>query len=493
MYSRPNILVVMTDQQRGDTALPGHPLNLPHLNRFAEQGLRFTSAWCPSPHCCPSRNTFFTGLYPSEHGVWNNVLVEQALQRTLRPGVRMWSEDLAEAGYDLHFAGKWHVSAMEHPKDRGWQELADVSETSQAESSTRWSLYTDLAANGHDTRRSPGQILRPGWPPIQVYGTMADDAIDRDDLRVKAAIDCLSDKRNSPTPWGLYVGLSAPHDPYFARREFLDRVPENPPLPPSFGDSLEGRPGIYRRLREQIFGQLPEQEWRQVIRHYWACCLQIDDAFGRILAALEATGQADNTLVVFCSDHGDYLGDHGLLCKGIPCFTGAYHIPAVVRWPKGIRQPGRTVSELVSLADFAPTFLEVAGVKSPGPTTGRSLMPFLRAEPAPVDWRDAVFTQCNGVELYYTQRSVRTKDWVYVYNGFDLDELYDLNRDPHQTHNLASDPTFTPIVQALCGRMWRFARETHDTIINPYWTVGLAPFGPATAFSDQPTRSPAPA
>src|SRR5512141_2604637 len=106
---RPNILIFMTDHQRADTVLPEHPALTPVLDRFGRDAVTFTNAFCPSPHCCPSRATFFTGLYPSRHGVWNNVLNEQAINSGLRDGVRLWSEDLAAAGYDLHFCGKWHV------------------------------------------------------------------------------------------------------------------------------------------------------------------------------------------------------------------------------------------------------------------------------------------------------------------------------------------------------------------------------------------------
>jgi arylsulfatase A-like enzyme len=110
-------------------------------------------------------------------------------------------------------------------------------------------------------------------------------------------------------------------------------------------------------------------------------------------------------------------------------------------------------------------------------------MPFLRNQ-QPAGWRDAVHTQCNGVELYYTQRSVTTRDWKYVYNGFDHDELYDLRADPHEMRNLARhpDPAHRAVIRQMCQRMWRFAHDHDDTAINPYITVGLAPFGPAEAF-----------
>ena len=115
--------------------------------------------------------------------------------------------------------------------------------------------------------------------------------------------------------------------------------------------------------------------------------------------------------------------------------------------------------------------------------TGGSLLPFLRGEEPPA-WPDEVHTQCNGVELYYTQRSVTTRSFKYVFNGFDQDELYDLRVDPEQMENLADDPRYKSTKREMCGRMWRFARRENDAAINPYITVGLAPYGPAEAFRE---------
>jgi len=232
----------------------------------------------------------------------------------------------------------------------------------------------------------------------------------------------------------------------------------------------------------------------------------LDAMFGEVLQALAATGQQDNTMVIFTSDHGEYCGAHGLYCKGVPAFREAYNVPFVVRWPRGISHPGREQGEFISLADFAPTFLELAGCEAPADLTGRSLLPFLQGR-APRDWRDEIQFQMNGVELYYSQRTVRTKKWRYTYNGFDFDELYDLEHDPHETVNLADPhrypqpklhrgetatsggfrpwPHLTPELEQvrddLLRRIWRFNRAEDDMLCNPYATVALAPKGPADA------------
>ena len=478
---RPNILIFMTDHQRADTVLPEHPCVTPNLTVFARDGLIFTNAFCPSPHCCPARATFHSGLYPSRHGVWNNICNDQALSRGLKPGVKLFSENLAEAGYRLMWSGKWHVSVDQTPADRGWEERF-VSAAAGTRHGPVWDQYREIASRPEPTRRGEGEILRPGYGTYRLYGSAGEKPNAHDERAVTEGIRALHELPGSKTPWAMFVGVAGPHDPYVVPQEFLDRYdPDKVPLPESYEDTLADKPRIYKRMRDMRFGHLSEREVRQGIRHFWAYCSYLDDLFGKLLAALEASGQADDTLVLYCSDHGDYCGDHGLFAKGIPCFRGAYNVPAVVRWPAGLVNPGRRVDGLVSLADFAPTFIELAGRPVDRELTGASLVGFLRDE-APPDWRDEIHTQCNGVELYYTQRSVATATHKYVFNGFDVDELYDLRADPHEMHNLADDPACEPVKRELVRRMWRFALREQDAAINNYITVALAPYGPAEAF-----------
>jgi len=480
--SRPNILIVMTDHQRGDTALSEHPAVTPNLTRLAEAGVTFARTYCPSPHCSPARAAFHTGLYPSRSGVWNNVCNGQRLSWGLNEGVRCWSQDLAEAGYRMHWTGKWHVSGVEWPRDRGWIEHGVVAKPGEHHGPT-WEKLREKTPGPGEYERGAGEIIRPGYGKYHLY-RRDDDCRVHDARAIEKAVALLAEVAAGAAPWCLWVGLTGPHDPYDVPQKFLDLYdPDEVPLPPSFSDALEDKPRIYQRTRRQIWGQLSEREYREAIRHFWAYCSWLDDLFGRLMDALAESGQAENTLVVYTSDHGDYCGDHGLFAKGIPCFQGAYHVPAIIRWPAGVADPGRRVDELVSLADFHPTFLELAGVESDQRPSGASLAPFLRGE-TPDDWRTDICTQCNGVELYYTQRSIMTDEWKYVFNGFDFDELYHLAEDPHEMKNLADDPAYEDVKKDLSIRMWRFACREDDSAINSYITVGLAPYGPGLVFWD---------
>ena len=495
---QPNILIFMTDQEQGDVSLPGHPALMPNARRLAAEGVQFTRARCPTTHCCPSRATFMTGVYPSRHGIYNNVATPTAIHFGLNPGLTTFSEALRRGGYQMAYAGKWHVSNEEGPSDRGWDELYVTANKGayMHRSFDQWRQQTSPRASDRasdrtpETERRPGEIVRPGWGNVQLYDTFATDPAqaprgyeETDDFRVvESALDHLPKLALGREPWCLYVGPLGPHDPYVVPEQFARLYdPRNVPLPASFADALEDKPRVYQRVRRQYWDQLSEDEVRDAIAHYWAYCSMEDALFGLVLDALDATGQAEDTLVLRTSDHGDYCAAHGLWAKGVPSFREGYSIPFVVRWPAGIANPGREVDDFVTLADFAPTALDVAGLPIPADWHGSSVRPFL-ADERPAGWTDAFFTQFNGVELYYSQRSVTTRDYKYVYNGFDFDELYDLRVDPSEMVNLSDRPEYAEVKRNLVRRMWEFGYRTGDEMMfNQYMTVALAPFGPAEA------------
>ncbi len=487
MKAPPNFLIFMTDQQRADTAPPFRGAQMPALERFARESLAFSAAYTVSPHCCPSRASFFTGQLPTRHGVWNNVGVPNALSRGPRPGTRFFSDALLEAGYRLDFSGKWHVSAECRPEASGWnvparqrgrEMAAPRAETARAV----WEAYRKLAAQPGGAPRKPGEIQRPGYPPYTHYGETENPFGDGD--VVADALATFAERGSGSQPWCQFVGTLGPHDPYKVPRAFLDRYPAGSVrLPANFEDAMAEAPALYRRMR-RVFAALPPEEHAEALRHYLALCSYEDFLFGQVLEALERSGQAENTVVLYCSDHGDYAGEHGLWTKGLPAYESAYHIPLLIRWPAGLQRPGEVCDRFVSLTDLAPTFLELAGCAPQPALDGRSLAPFLRGED-PADWRRESLRMSNGNELYGIQRSLRTERWKLVFNGFDEDELYDLATDPGETRNRAADPACAPIRRELYSRLWSQLAAAEDDCTNGYIAVGLAEYGPGVAFGGQ--------
>lgn len=517
----PNVLIFMPDQQNGETILPGSPVHRPNMERFLERAVAFTAAHCPAPHCCPSRASFMSGLYPSEHGVFNNVTTDTAIHPNPFPGTPYWGLWLKSAGYNMGYSGKLHVGRDVTPETCGFENLCDLEQgslkASDLNKAHQWKRSRSEESN--PATRKPGEILRPDWTNAQLYRTLPDNGPKGyeglDDYRiVQSGIAAMKRMATSTKPWCLMISNSSGHDPYDVPKRFVDLYElDKVELPASFKDTMDDKPRVYQRQRYQNWSQLSDRETRDALRHYYAKCTMQDAMFGEILQALDETGQRDNTIVIYVSDHGDYRAAHGLWMKGVPSFREAYHIPAVVSWPKGVKRPGRQVDAFVDQVDWAPTILDACGVVTKKKISGMSLVPWLRDE-TPPNWRTATCTQMNGVELYYTQRITMTKNWKYVYNGFDYDELYDLKSDPHEMENLAfpdlvakrdavlgsgglrsdGQVPWPPLAdhlatarKELLTQMWTFAAEHHDIIFNPYGTVALAPFGPGLgAVPDKP-------
>lgn len=503
---RPNIVIFMTDQQRGATVLAGDPLKArtPRLDRLRERGVTFSQCFTVSPHCCPSRTSFFTGRYPSEHGVWNNVNVANALSREPRADVPFWSRDLQAARYQLGFAGKWHLSNTRNPASYDWRECmvtacADSEPGASIESQRVRALLSDTqdlkdsADSSADHTRAEGEIVRPGYPRYIHYGTAEDPF--RDAEVVASASEFIRDADHDQ-PWLLYVGTLGPHDPYIAPQRFLEQYAlDDIQLPENFNDPMTDKPGLYRRTRER-FDQLTEDEQRDALRHYLALCSYEDELFGRVEDAVESAGELDNTIFIYLSDHGDYAGDHGLWCKGLPSFESAVHFPLIIGG-EPLDHRGTVVNTLTSIVDLAPTIMELCGLDA-REFSGRSLVSDVDGRQT--DPRREIFLQSNGNEAYGIQRTIVTDDWKLVMNYFDHDELYDRRTDPAELHNLLHGPSperrlgigpldtipeqLRPIVQDLYRRLWSFGLDHGDDLTNTYIMTALAPFGPMISHAD---------
>lgn len=466
----------MPDQMQAQVTLPGYPCRMPNVERLASEGVSFTHAYPPMAHCCPARASFMTGLYPSQHGVFNNVSNDQAIRTSLNDDVEMFSEKLRDAGYRMYYSGKWHVSSEETPKDRGWSEL--WLKEPKLDRGSRREAFRQAKPEKNASEREPGEIIRPGWPAYRLYGTSKSAYNETKDYQVvHAAIEQLDRLKHSDEPWCMYIGPTAPHDPFIVPEKYAGMYnPSEVPLPPNYHDSMADKPGIYRRMKE-VFSQLTEDEVRQSIAHYWGFCTMVDDLFGEVLQALERNSQLDNTVVMFVSDHGEHAGAHGLYCKGISTFDEGYRVPFIVRSPHLNGQSGQVVDEFVTLMDAAPTILELADAEPLGKCSGRSLVPFLNGN-RPEEWRDSLYAQCNGTEIYYISRVVKTKRYKFVYNPADMDELYDLEQDPHELTNIASNPDMESTLKEMYIKMWTNAFESEDNCFVRYIPVSTARYGP---------------
>ncbi len=456
--TRPNILLLCTDQQRFDTlGCYGNPHAIsPTLDHLAQEGTLFEQCYTQNPICSPSRASMLTGQYVHNHGQWTN-------GTTLSEDKVLFSHVLAESGYDCGLIGKLHLSPAfggrteKRLRDgfRFFQWAHDPSQNSPENAYHKWlrAKHPDLyAAATQDDSHSRGlheTTLFDDMPTEAHYTRWAADT----------AIDFLADEREKDKPFFLWVNFFDPHHPFVAPREYLDKFdPARLPAPIARADWKSPKPPAFDAAYAQSyaghargFKEHSEAEIRDIVAAYYAMVNFIDDEVARILAVLDEQGLRENTLVVFASDHGEMLGDHGVLLKGPLLSEGAVRVPLILRWP-GVVPEGERRGELVQLLDLCTTFTAAAGLERMPTDQGMDLLPLARAEPgsagrgwALCEYRNSVYANDYVPPAFCTMLRTGTHKLV-VYHGEPASgiartgELYDLAADPQELHNLWDDP-----------------------------------------------------
>lgn len=464
--SLPNLLFLITDQQQAATVAPGSPCLTPHLDALAARGAQFNRCYAPNPICSPSRASLMTGLLPHSHGMVDVTHAVPPYRAELQPGLSFWPQTLQAAGYRTAYYGKWHVERTNRLDRFGFDEY-DVARYHQ--------LQGLVERTGPMQPR--GVVRQPGYRDFLLYGAV-DEPVEatpewtlyQDGVHFLRAV-----AQRPGQPWALFLSSEAPHDPYIAPRGYYERYnPVTLPPPASFDDGLAGRPAIYRRI-QRVWQELGWAQAAEATACYYALCSLLDELIGGLLAELEALGLAGNTVVVFTSDHGDYLGAHRLFLKGIPAFEEAYRVPLILAGP-GI-PAGRRVDQVASLLDLPMTLTDLL-LGRPFSGQGRSLTPLLAGHAAA--WPNEAYAEMQGQRFAYQQRIVWQENWKYVFNTFDEDELYDLAADPHELRNLAADPGQRDVLEAMARCMWRWVAETGDEnmLKAQYGMFRFAPVGP---------------
>lgn len=453
--TRPNVLVVMSDQQQASTVAPDSACLTPHLDDLAERGVRFDRCYTPSPVCSPARASFMTGQLPHQHGM---VDVEHAVP-TYRAGlvadVPMWSQTLRAAGYHTGYYGKWHVERTYDMDSYGFDRAGAYREPGPDYLAHRAGL--GLAPS--PVVDEPHRIVRqPGYRDLPLYGvTDEPEESTLEYFTVSNALGFLDDAVARDEPWALMVSTKAPHEPYVVPRPYFDLYdPAAIELPATFDDDLGDRPAIYRR-QQSVWAELSADDFRTATACYYALCTMVDAQVGRLLRRIEDSGQLDDTIVVYTSDHGDLMGAHRLLLKGVPAFDEVYRVPLVVSWPNGIAG-SRVVDDLVQSHDIAETLAVLGDATLDAHAV--DLMPLLRGASGAA--RETAVAELHGQRFSYTQRVVWHDTLKYVFNAFDFDELYDLEVDPDERVNRAADPAYRDRLERMTARMWEIASETGD-------------------------------
>jgi arylsulfatase A-like enzyme len=460
--ARPNILHIMTDQQQWATIAGRSGCRTPNIDRLASQGMLFERSYTPSAVCCPARAMLLSGAYHWHNGVYNQVHSPPSVHRDMNADVVLYSQRLRDAGYRLGYTGKWHASYLRTPLNFRFHEIAGVAGC-DPELLKKIDMNPDRVPRiTEPLRTTPQRMMRwPGSEPFAMWGYREGPEESTPEYRVaEMASRMMKRFAKGSQPWHVEVHFVEPHDPYMPLKQYLDRYdPRSIPVPKSFADSFSGKPGLHRRESE-TWGKVTEDDVRQSRAHYYAYTEQLDAQIGRVLKALDETGQADRTLVAFTTDHGDMVGAHRMWIKGWLPYEECYRVPMIVRWP-GHVEAGSRSSKLVQTHDLGHTYVAAAGARSLPFADGASLAP-LFADPRRTDWRDDILCAYYGGEYLYTQRMAITDRFKYVFNGFDYDELYDLERDPEELHNVVADAEYQRFSGDMQARMYELMARFHD-------------------------------
>jgi arylsulfatase A-like enzyme len=469
--NKPNILLIVTDQQQGATVDPDSPCQTPMSDRLAAQGVRFSLGYTPVGLTGPAHASLLTGAYPHMHGNRNNCWGTARIRADILP-MPIYPERLIEAGYTLLNVGDLKASRARAAEDLGFRNLTprEVS-----------------IGSGKAAAINAKIIPRSGWQDYMLYGVFGKDEDQQSDYRkAQLVIDEMPRLAAQDKPWMFRVKLQAPHDSFVPPQKYLDLYKDSPvPLPESFKDNLRDKPNIYRRHYETMWSGLTDEEFRLAREHYFAFASFVDAQIGRIIDGLDASGQADNTLVIVTSDHGDMAAAHKLFLKGVMPYEECYRVPLIVRWPGVVGAAGAVCEEFATWVDLTATMLDAAGAKPLELCVGRSIRPLLEGR-TPADWPQYFYGQCSGAEYYYTQRILRDKRFKFIFNGFDFDELYDLREDPHEMRNLARDSAYQKVKEQMIEQLWAVCLKMEDTIGSKYPTVSLLWPGPSCPDADWP-------
>lgn len=463
MNDRPNILWYCTDQQRFDTigALGNPHVRTPTLDALVRDGVAFTHAYCQSPICTPSRSSFMTGLYPSRlHNTRNG-------NATFPEGTPVITRLIAEAGYDCGLVGKFHL-----------QSAGKRTEPRIDDGFSFWKFShapRDDWEEGHDyadwVRERGGDLdaLRAGEDNVPTEFHQTTWASER-------SIEFIRQERDRP--WLLNVNPYDPHPPFVPPRSYADQFDPADMPGPHLRDSDRAAQEKLADCDFQNKGKwFDAEDGRKAQALYYAMIAQIDDQFARILEALDETGQRDNTVIIFTSDHGESLGDHGLMCKGARFYEGLVRVPLIFSWP-GRFASGTQNDALVELLDLTATLLDLAGVPSPDYVQGQSLLPILRGETTKghrdyvrseyFDALDPHFT--GGTGTFATMHRTKRHKLV-VYHGKGVGELFDLEKDPWEHENLWDDPACSELKSRLIAESF----DAHVLLTTDMGSERIAP------------------
>ncbi|MEK3890038.1 sulfatase-like hydrolase/transferase [Bacillus sp. FSL K6-3431] len=464
LNKQPNIIFILTDQQRIDTlkAYGGKVSKTPNIDRLVEESVVFNNAYASCPVCTPARASLQTGLYPHNHEMRNNTSEPGCKYDALPNSPKLLSNKLKEQNYSIGYTGKWHLGPG--PTEVGYE--GDdfpghgggghtYSQYQEYLNEKRLEVKLENKISGHYKGHWAAEVVSPVETTVEYFLT-------------DQAIHYIDQFRQRSDPFYFQLNFWGPHEPYVAPTKHLDlyRDMDIEPWTNFYEESTTNKPAIHNLKRAK------SNEWKTFepyVKHYFANTSLIDEQIGRLLAYLQEHNLYDNTIIIFSADHGESLGIHGGLCdKNFFMYEETCHIPLIVK-PQNKMEQTRYEERFVGTCDFYSSILDWAGIsKEEAHRDGRSFVPLVNNENVS-DWPDHIVTEGNGLsEILYTQRMIRKGHIKYVFNCGDTDELYDLQNDPYEMINEVDNPTFNNILLSMRELLATWMEKHNDRVLGQY-------------------------
>ena len=464
MTEHPNLLFILTDQWPSHYfGHRGYAIETPSLDRLAARGTVFTNAFTTCPLCSPARGALLTGKWHHHNGVLDNVNVGYSIQEGLAAEQRTWLEAGIDAGYHVGYFGKWHLGPN-NPMSRGVHRHDGPVESG--------SKPYDPATSDHSYQQKAEQAQQQAARQLDCgrplfWGVSKTSKDQSRPMRTAArAVEFLREYGSAGRPFFLAASFVGPHFPHYLPKDYAERAEALIPkieLPPNLHDPFENKPWHHNTpwWPSMDTSDIDEDEWRRIRAYSHMHCTLVDEAIGRILAALDDAGQADNTAVIFTADHGDTDGAHNRFDKG------AYFYEEVWRIPLTISMPGAAPAEqraFVSLIDVAETLFRLLGDANDRDARDlRHLVGNSEADQATFpDEAFGVYDLYNGIS--FAVRAVRDERYKYVWNPQTIDELYDLETDPYELTNLAGNDSIAEHEERLRNRLHQWLASVGDDL-----------------------------
>lgn len=449
---KPNILMITVDQLRYDCIGYSrvYPVRTPNLDQFASESIWFSSAYAHLPVCGPARQSFMNGRRPEAIGcLWNynNGLKIPALE----PVEYSWPRELKNLNYRTAYIGKWGVHPHHDATMYGYDQYIDEKEYEHFQKEHYPNIRFENSYFG-ENNPIPVEDSRTHWT-------------------AKKTTDIIQELSRSSEPWHIRVNFSEPHLPCRPSNPFSDMYcPDDIPMWDNFKESFKDKPYIQK---QQLYNWGIENntwdDWAPIVSRYYGIISQLDEAIGRIFSILDKLGVSENTIVIYTSDHGDLCGAHRMMDKHYVLYEEVIKVPLIIRWPKRIH--GNRICEkfVYNFLDLPPTILQWLKSDVPDFFAGRSLVELLDGEEV-ADWRNEVVSTYNGQQFgLYTQRMIRNRQWKYIWNTTDIDELYSLEEDPCELVNRIYDPKFSSILKELREKLYRQLIYDQDGLVDNEW------------------------